>query len=112
MFALPSDYVIAQNAGKTFAADYYGRLSVSAESVTDLFTECSRYYSMDSLDGRPTVGRSGAIREVRRFLSTYSGFVSGFVKIVSVDEQTNGDEWAKKNFGSNDGRSDDDYVFH
>ncbi|KAE9541822.1 hypothetical protein AGLY_003813 [Aphis glycines] len=110
MFALPLDYVTAQNAGKTFAADYYGRLSVSAESVTDLFTECSRYYSMDSLNGRPTVGRSGAVREVRRFLSTYSGG-RRFVKVVSVDAQTDGDERAKKNFGSDDGRSDDDYAF-
>jgi len=110
MFALPSDYVIAQNAGKTFAADYYGRLNVSAESVTDLFTECSRYYSMDSLNGRPTVGSSGAVREVRRFLSTHSGG-RRFVKVVSVDAQTDGDERAKKNFGSDDGRSDDDYDY-
>jgi len=94
-----------------FAADYYGRLNVFAESMTDSFTECSRYYSMDSLNGRPTVGRSGAIREVRRFLSTYSDG-RRFVKVVSVDVQTDGDKRAEKNFGSDDGRSDDDYVDH
>ncbi|XP_025204134.1 uncharacterized protein LOC112600978 [Melanaphis sacchari] len=104
MFPLPSDYVTAQSAGSTFAADYYGRLNVSAESVADMFTERSRYYSMDSLNGRPAVGRAGVVREVRRFLGTYSGG-RRFAELVSVDAQTDGEDGGRRveiNFGRDD----------
>ncbi|XP_060863669.1 uncharacterized protein LOC132940212 [Metopolophium dirhodum] len=90
MFALPSGYVAAQEAGKTFAADYYGRLNASAESVVGMFSQRSRYYSMDSLNGRPAVGRADIVREVRRFLGTYSGGRRS-VCVMSVDAQIDAD---------------------
>lgn len=109
MFALPSDYVAAQDAGKAFAADYYGRLNTSAESVVAMFTQSSRYYSMDSLNGRPAVGLSDIFREVRRFLGTYSGG-RRFASVVSVDAQIDsgdggGGGQTTRNFGRYD--SDD-----
>lgn len=111
MFALPSDYVAAQDAGKSFAADYYGRLNSSAESVVDMFTQRSRYYSMDSLNGRPAVGRSDIVREVRRFLGTYSGGRRS-VSVVSVDAQIDVGDGGQvtRNFGFGD--SDDSDSDH
>lgn len=112
MFALPSDYVAAQDAGKSFAADYYGRLNASAESVVDMFTQRSRYYSMDSLNGRPAVGRADIVRELRRFLRTYSAG-RRFVSVVSVDAQIDvGDGGqATRNFGRGDSDDSDNDEF-
>lgn len=107
MFALPSGYVAAQEAGKTFAADYYGRLNASAESVVDMFSQRSRYYSMDSLNGRPAVGRSDIVREVRRFLGTYSGGRRS-VCVVSVDAQIDADGHGGRPTEKNFGRYDSD----
>ncbi|XP_026810925.1 uncharacterized protein LOC113552310 [Rhopalosiphum maidis] len=114
MFALPSAYVTAQDKGKAFAADYYGRLNVSAESVIGMFTERSRYCSMDSLNGRPAIGRPAIVREVRRFSGMYSGG-RDFVKVLSVDAQIDVDDGPKvgKYFGrvNSDEGSDDSYSY-
>lgn len=88
MFVLPAGYATAQNAGSAFATGYYDRLNWSADSLPKMFATGARYYSMDSLDGQPAVGRADAARAARRFRDAHADDGRRSVQIASVDAQT------------------------
>lgn len=92
------NYATVQQAGKMFASVYYGRLNAFAKSlpVNELFTERTRYYALDTLDGRPAVGRADAARAVNRFREMYGG-ERRFVLTASVDAQVDEDDYNDEN---------------
>lgn len=92
-----TNYATVQQTGKLFVAMYYGRLNASTKSwsMDELLTERSQYYALDTLDGRPTVGRANVIRAINRFRDKYGSTVTGKRRIVfplSIDAQIDEDD--------------------
>lgn len=106
------NYATVQQAGKMFVSIYYGRLNAFTKSpslfVNELFTERTRYYALDTLDGRPAVGRDDAARAVNRFCEMHGG-EDRFVLTVSVDVQIDEDDYADDS--TKDGRVNRYNVF-